>query len=334
MWKYHVTVWSIALAFAFASGYVPKIYGFWFIDTRVDDTAICWIRLHKINNPQANDITPFPFIMFYIPISCIYFFSLCVLVTAYQRLRHGISQTILHRMRALVSNAINVSLYMAYWLVLGISYGLAFKLADPYYAGWMFKLLLFMISSKGVSGVFVWIFTVDVQFGKGEGYVEERVDLNSALRQEVLHSATAGIRHCAAHGPNTQENESQIVINLTHPKEKQGGVELSAGFFLCLILGRKQERDRIRVLAERRPTVHSSVLPEPQVVRESFAPAPMKVAGPPRTGSAKSLAGSQEKMSPLSMSANLLSHLEEGFVDEEMRNAQQEPHLPPPPTYR
>lgn len=167
---------------------------------------------------------------------------------AYRRLRHGISSTIIHRMKALVINGINVLVYMAYWGLLLFLLSLAFLLASPSSEKWAERVLLFLISAKGASAVVVWILTTEVQFEPQRGNEDERVDLNGALRQELLYFATTGIRTCASKSLTLKRDQRQLVLYLQH-KEERSGVELSPWFFLFLIFGREKEKAKIAALA-------------------------------------------------------------------------------------
>jgi hypothetical protein len=247
MWKYHVAVWTISLIFALPTGLDSRIYGFWYVDSKADSTAICWIT------QQKGSSQPYVYILFYIPLILVYTVASIAVVVAYRRLRHGISSTIIHRMKALVTNGINVLVYMAYWGLLLFLLVLAFLLDNSTSERWSERILLFLISAKGASAIVVWILTVDVQFEpQRSDYLQLKeeggVDLNGALRQELLYFATTGIRTCASNSLTLNRDQKQLVLYLQHREEKSS-VELSPLFFLYLVFGREQEKRRIAALA-------------------------------------------------------------------------------------
>lgn len=75
---YHVFVWSAATFFLVADW--KQIYGFWFINPNIDDSANCWIKI-TFNN-YAWPI----WVYFFVPLLVIYMVCLFSLVTAYLRL--------------------------------------------------------------------------------------------------------------------------------------------------------------------------------------------------------------------------------------------------------
>lgn len=240
MGTYHAFVWGVSLIFAIPTAIDSNIYGYWFIANSIDNTAICWLRAHK------GSVSTNIYLMFYIPLVLVYIFAVLALVIAYRRLRRGISNTIIHRMKALVVNSINVMIYLLYWLVLGVCLGLAYGVPNKIGQRWMQQIILYLISAKGVSAVIVWILTVDVHFEKNADADDAGVDLNGALRQELLYFATTGIRSCA--GASVAVNQKRHVVHLRHKMEKSS-MELSPWFFVFLILGRDQERSTIAKLA-------------------------------------------------------------------------------------
>ena len=241
--NYHIIVWGTSALFALVNGLCAQVYGFWSVNGSADNTAICWIHLTK-----SPTLTVYPWLMFYIPLFFVFSFAVGVLVVAYRRLRKGISQTMMHRLKALVSNSINVAVYMIYWFVVFIFYILAFELPNSNRAEWCLKILLYLIASKGVFAAVVWILCINVKqkvdlsvTASGDG---QRLDLNGALRQEVLHFATRGIRHCAGNGKHLAHNQTIQVVRLSH-REDTAAVSnvLSPWFFICFIIGREKERE-------------------------------------------------------------------------------------------
>jgi hypothetical protein len=145
------------------------------------------------------------YFMFYIPLAVVYAVAIGSLVLGYRQLRHGISSTLIHRMKALVTNAINVIVSVCYWTLLGMFLLLSFTL-EKRTADFFFSLTLFVIAAKGVTALIVRILTRKVSFvddSKGnarpslssvetKANAVEQLDLNQALRQELLYFATTG----------------------------------------------------------------------------------------------------------------------------------------------
>lgn len=242
--SYHICAWTTAFAFAFPTGISSNIHGYWGVSQQVDNIGICWIKVQY----SAAVTQVYSFIMLYIPVLVTYVFALVTLVVAFERLRQGIPQTILHRMKAFVLNSINAITYLVYWLITGVIYSAMFGSCAPgditvnYIAAHnMLHLLIFLIASKGLWSIIVWILTVDVSFGptgdKGEeNDAEDRLDLNSALRQEVLTFATKGIRHCASRSASIPHDQKAAVVTLTHVSAKTD-MPKSGWFAFFLILG-------------------------------------------------------------------------------------------------
>jgi hypothetical protein len=100
-------------------------------------------------------------------------------------------------MRVMITNSINVTVCIIYWIFLGVVYAALFFIrpndfdADNY--KWLFQTLLFLISSKGVVSIFVWILVTGLKIG-GNEVDEERIDLNTALKTEIFHWVKAGLQ--------------------------------------------------------------------------------------------------------------------------------------------
>jgi hypothetical protein len=306
MWKYHVFVWSISLAFALPTWIMPDVHGYWYVANSVDNTAICWIKAHK------GSVSPYIYFLFYIPLLLVYIFAIVCVNVAYSRLRNGISNTLIHRMRALVVNALNVIIYIFYWFVAGCMLTCAYSFNGAQAERFNERLLLYMIASKGIASVFVWILTEDVSFNlkkglrRGEEKLEtEGVDLNSAMRSELLYFATSGIRNCARRGDELSPNQSKQILRLQHPAQKMS--QLSLSFFFFLILGREKERRQIALMAlasRKKQSVGMDQLLSPSVgSAEEVISNPMRsvrpstmahLSSPPAAGGSASLNGVSE----------------------------------------
>lgn len=186
----------------------PDVHGFWYVDENVDTTAICWIK--SSYNGQVNYRT---WVFLYIPLIIVYVYCIRVLSGAYSHLRKGISKTFQHRVRVLVMNSINIGVYMAYWAVLLGIYFLTFIFAQnsTIISRWCWRLVMFIISSKGFADLLVFILVSDTEVSSKSGDLES-FNVNSALRQEVLHYATTGIRECAARKTNTSSKRKLVLL--------------------------------------------------------------------------------------------------------------------------
>lgn len=184
------------------------VHGFWYVDENVDTTAICWIK--SSYNGQVNYRT---WVFLYIPLIVVYMYCIRVLSGAYSHLRKGISKTFQHRVRVLVMNSINIGVYMAYWAVLLGIYFLTFIFApsSTIISRWCWRLVMFIISSKGFADLLVFILVSDTDVSSKSGDLES-FNVNSALRQEVLHYATTGIRECAARKANTSSKRKLVLL--------------------------------------------------------------------------------------------------------------------------
>jgi hypothetical protein len=188
--------------------------GFWLVDETVDDTAICWIRVTAGEN--VYQINYRPWILLYIPLIIVYVYSIYVLSCAYSHLRRGISKTFQHRVKVLVQNSINIGIYMGYWAFLLFLYACSYIfVSDANSAQWFWKCLLFGISSKGFADLLVFILVSDANPYEGDIVKSnDPMDLNAALRQEVLYYATTGIRECASQHC-IDINREKIVIKMS-----------------------------------------------------------------------------------------------------------------------
>lgn len=194
---YHIFCWTFAFVMGVVLGTVNDLNGFWYLDSDVDDTAICWIKF--THNSRLFDINYRPWILLYIPLCVVYIFSLYVMINAYSHLSKGISKTFQHRVKVLVQNSINIGIYLGYWAVLLTMYIFSYIFSDTHAdaSRWFWRLLLFGISSKGFADLLVFIMVSDSNSNDSISG-KEALDLNSALRQEVLFFATTGIRECAS----------------------------------------------------------------------------------------------------------------------------------------
>lgn len=209
VWGYHVFCWVISSVFTVGIVQIKGMAGYWFVDEAVDDVAICWVQQEQSANGSLN---PKTFIFLYIPLCVVYFYAVRVIWGAYGNLKKGISKTFQHRVKVLLLNSINIGIYVLYWFVLFIFYFWAYALASnkPEVSLGFWKLLWFFLSSKGFADLLVFIFIDDGTTIKSDDEATA-VDFNAALRQEVLHYATTGIRECASRRTD-QKSKNKLVL--------------------------------------------------------------------------------------------------------------------------
>ena len=276
------------MALLFASSpfwLVPKwqeIYGFWFINPNIDDSANCWIKI-----TWDNYAWPI-WVYFFVPLLVIYIACLFSLIVAYLRLRRGVTRSFLPRMRLLIMNTVNLVVHMLYWAVFVLFYSWTFWTRSQFKTDNnqpTNNIIYFVMGSKGCSALMVWILTANnSRLGltrklKGgddndEDNVTETIDANTALREEVLSFATAGIRSSARAGakmtpdrrmvtrrPQQHDNsDSEAFRNLINPM-----------FFLRFILGYTEELTALEEL----------VANKQRSVNETFMRQTISMAPPP-----------------------------------------------------
>lgn len=192
-----------------------NLYGFFFVDYKVDNTAICWI---KSKAPSSTRINFRPWVFLYVPLITVYLYAGGVIYYVYQLLQKGLSRTFQHRVHVLVLNIINVFIYMCYWALLGLCYVLTFLTRDEHSRSKViFELLLFFIASKGFADLIVWIVLNYADFNS-----DHSIDFNSILREEVVHYATYGIRFCAEKKCSNFDIQKLpiFILHVTQPNAK------------------------------------------------------------------------------------------------------------------
>lgn len=254
---YHWFVWLVAIVLSLPAFVDESIYGYWYISQ--DNDAICWIQTN-----YGKDGNWKPWVMFYIPILLIYIVCSTILRYSFFCLRLGNPRTIVHRMKALISNSINIAVYLIYWSVIAIIY-LVCLITVPYVktdnklteSG--FNLLLFLIACKGFGPMIVWITIMNIDISssgdsdserdsESENNTEKinddlRLDLNSALRKEVLYYATLGLRCSAREAVEVSYTQSLTNMKLDHiiNEESMLTKKMTVFFFIQLVLGMKKQ---------------------------------------------------------------------------------------------
>jgi hypothetical protein len=209
VWGYHAFCWIIASVFTISIAKIDGMAGFWYVEEDVDHVAICWVQQEQSSSGSLNYKT---FIFVYIPLCIVYVYAVRVIWGAYGNLKKGISKTFQHRVKVLLLNSINIGIYILYWFVLFVFYFWAYALATskPHVSLGFWKLLWFFLSSKGFADLLVFIFISDDEVKSDDETTA--VDFNAALRQEVLHYATTGIRECANRATSIKTKNKLVLI--------------------------------------------------------------------------------------------------------------------------
>eukprot|EP00301_Raphidiophrys_heterophryoidea_P001704 c10812_g1_i2.p1 GENE.c10812_g1_i2~~c10812_g1_i2.p1 ORF type:complete len:739 (-),score=142.86 c10812_g1_i2:86-2302(-) len=191
---YHVVAWGMGVVSA-VELVNARQYGLW---PHVDgDTEIqwCWLRTHRtVSLHRAN---PYLWTFFAGPLFAIYSMALMALVYAMVVLRQGLAKTFTTRLAVLVSNMVNLIVYLIVWGLFSFAYwGFYF-----YQGSKVCKcLLLFVFSSKGFADLIVWIAITKI-------YCKDRLDddlspqANATLCEEMLHYITSGIIRATSRSP-------------------------------------------------------------------------------------------------------------------------------------
>lgn len=185
-----------------------QVYGLWYINNNIESTSICWLRIQSEKN------LGYPiWVLFFVPLVLVYFFCGAMMVSVYYRLRRGLSQSFLPRVRLLVTSATTIAGLFLYWTTSMVLYATVFYIRDYIHESTLvFKFLLFVFASKGFSSLIIWInLRGDHQYFNPSTSANDRdsvaaLDANVALREEVLSIATAGIRStsCLAVTPDME----------------------------------------------------------------------------------------------------------------------------------
>ena len=266
---YHVFVWTVALCFMLPTLTNTNVFGYWTITssggTNVENSAFCWIQIGALS--RGMDLKAIPWAMFYTPLIITYGVSVYVVITAYNRLKSGISKTFQHRVRVLLTNSINIGVCLLYWLFLIVFYVSTFLLVSGgtnnfTHARITLMILQYMIPAKGVSTIIVWILVTNLNLSEAQSKSSEQLegaaaaddggdtaalDLNSALRQEVLFYATAGIRSCTKSSIKLKEDPHKIVVRLNHGIEQSKSTPFTPLFFMRLVMGMPEQVNELSI---------------------------------------------------------------------------------------
>jgi hypothetical protein len=139
-------------------------------------------------------------------------------------------------MKLLVTNTANVICLLLYWFIAGLLYFWSFASASEKYGVSINNILLFVIACKGYSAYLVLLLVDNSSFKISE---EATVNANHALREEVLHYATAGIRSTCCSSLQLDDDERvEIVRKLQiHDEDEDFKKLVTPFFFIRFILG-------------------------------------------------------------------------------------------------
>jgi hypothetical protein len=257
--KYHILAWSAATLFSvfpFFTSEPQEIYGIWYVSNSEDNTAICWLKT------EGNQLGYAIWFLFLVPLAVVYVFCVLMVVFAYFRLQKGLNRSFLPRLQLLVTNTSNVMILALYWGVFFIIYAVAFFTRFETYTNDMFGILTFILGSKGSATLLIWFINSDISKKVRLDEKNETVDANSALREEVLSFATAGIRSTARAGPTVGAEDHEIVRK---PREhntnsKQIPNKITPLFFIKFLLCETEEVLQIHnMISTRRRSVNPPV---------------------------------------------------------------------------
>lgn len=193
---YHLFCWSIAALSGLVVGLDHEVNGTWYISENVNSDnggGICWIQTHM---EGGENIDYKPWVLYLLPLMIIYIVPLRSLLSAYRKVRMGLSKTFEHRGRMFLSSAINVVMYYVYLMVVFMLYmgSTWFYVENPGVSSACFKLLIFVLASRGYVNLMVF-YVVDANDVDGANE-EKTIDVNFALKEELLYFATIGISEC------------------------------------------------------------------------------------------------------------------------------------------
>lgn len=167
------------------------------------ESSFCWVNAIESGNVQ--NLSTYPWLFLYLPLLVIVIFSFYTLWIAYFRMSQGVSMSLLHRLNILVLNYVNIFWFSCYWFILYVILSIAS--AKIVYFGnnsepdkddlggnvFLLSLIFYFISSKGAVGVIIWILVGDLKRSL-KSQDEDYLDINSAIRGEILNYVITGIR--------------------------------------------------------------------------------------------------------------------------------------------
>ena len=145
-----------------------------------------------------------PWIFLYVEIIIILPVAIYSIYFGFVRFNSGAAITIRHRLNTIVLNFVNIQWNALYWLALSFFFFLTTVVGKPHpnddvHIGctndFIVKTVFFLISSKGFTNLVVWLIVGNIRQSLLENSNEE-IDINVAMRAEILKFAVKGIEHC------------------------------------------------------------------------------------------------------------------------------------------
>lgn len=204
----------------------------------VDLNTFCWLRIYSTpcaNNAanNRNHLDKYTFIFLYVPLLLIYGVAFLLIINTIKTLKRGISATFLPRLRVMLINSLNISVGFLYWFFLILCYTLTTGIAmdeniqDKAMASVFNKLLQFTISSKGAGAFIVWSMMYNMKHALTEK-IDDSVDVNTALKKELLLYTSEGIRKCAKKAAESQQDS---ILGPTSSKQSTSSKNSTSGKF-------------------------------------------------------------------------------------------------------
>ncbi|KAA0159600.1 hypothetical protein FNF28_05804 [Cafeteria roenbergensis] len=211
---------------------------------------ICWIRRYSGSHGEHESV--WFSVLFNAPLGIIYAFASFAFVFVRVRLDRGLRETVRERAEVMRNSQRIVLAYLSYWGIAALVFTLISLLDNndpPFSLSFVFA---FALGARGLVTGIVWIFTQD--FGKAfrlwrtatsmnsPQVTDLRPQINVALRREVLHYTTLGIRKAVRYAqllerasrPDRRTARSggrsgrSSLADLTDARAKDGGHAASA----------------------------------------------------------------------------------------------------------
>eukprot|EP01038_Epipyxis_sp_PR26KG_P014854 gene14854-19964_t len=244
---YHLFTWTISIVYAgfplLSDNVLNYFYGNFYVSDKLQAFDLCWVKLHGIDGDSVN--TGPLWIMVGLPVGLIYLSAIFSLYVAYNRLKYGISRSFLSRVKLLVTNTTNMTCLLLYWLILGIVYLVSLNMPANVDAN---DMILFIIASKGFSAFVVPLLVTD-RGGDNEDSDSKKTSSNKALREEVLHFATAGIRSTCFQGYRITSDHKEITRRpIKVATDEQSKNLITPYFFFKFALGQAKVLAAVEVM--------------------------------------------------------------------------------------
>jgi len=145
-----------------------------------------------------------PWIFLYVEILVILPVAIYSIYFGFIRFNSGAAITIRHRLNTIVLNFVNIQWNALYWVALSFFFFLTSVFDKPHVDDddsygcrndFVVKTVFFLISSKGFTNLVVWLIVGNIRQSLLENSNEE-IDINVAMRAEILKFAVKGIEHC------------------------------------------------------------------------------------------------------------------------------------------